>query len=133
VKIEYNALMAKASEFFRKWGPFILLVVLIFGFSSIPSKNLPKFSSFWIEFIVKKGGHMLGYGLLALAFWRGLGWDKKRWWLPLAVAVIYAATDEFHQSFVLSRTATPFDIAIDSIAAALALLARYILAKPPSR
>jgi VanZ family protein len=122
--------MVKGTGFFRKWGPFILLMVAIFAFSSIQSKYLPKFHPFWIDLIVKKGGHMLGYGLLALAFWHGLGWAKNRWLLALMVAVIYAMTDEFHQSFVFGRMPTLVDVAIDSVAAAFALLVRLILMKP---
>ncbi len=46
-------------------------MAIIFAFSSTPGKDLPNFGV--LDFLVKKGGHMLGYGLLALAYWRGLG------------------------------------------------------------
>ncbi len=47
-----------------RWLPAILVMVIIFGFSSIPSREMPSFG-FW-DLLVKKGAHMLGYGLLAL-------------------------------------------------------------------
>jgi VanZ family protein len=39
----------------------------------------------------------------------------------LALAMLYALTDEFHQSFVPSRTASLHDCAIDSAGALIAL------------
>ena len=53
---------------------------------------------------------MTGYALLALAYWYALGWDKKRRWLPVLLALCYAASDEFHQSFVPGRNASPVDV-----------------------
>jgi hypothetical protein len=32
----------------------------------------------------------LGYCLLALASWHGLGWNKKRWWIAWVIAILYA-------------------------------------------
>ncbi|HLM50142.1 MAG TPA: VanZ family protein, partial [Solirubrobacteraceae bacterium] len=39
------------------------------------------------------------------------------------IAVGYAITDEWHQSFVLGRSASPVDVAIDAAGVALAWLA----------
>ena len=84
-----------------RWLPPIAVMGVIFGFSSIPSQEMPSFG-LW-DLVVKKGSHMLGYGLLALAYWYGLRFNKRRWWLALFLAVLYALTDEFHQSFVPGR------------------------------
>jgi len=119
--------MSKVPAVIYKWGPFALVIVLIFVFSSIPKKELPDLYQ-W-DLIVKKSGHMLGYGLLALSFWHGLGWDKKKWWIVWLVAILYAITDEIHQSFVPGRTSSPVDIVIDGIAAGLALLVWYAMKK----
>ncbi len=83
-------------------------MAIIFAFSSTPGKDLPSFGI--LDFLVKKGGHMLGYGLLALAYWYGLGWNKKYVWLAGCLAVAYAATDEVHQSFVAGRHPSPVDV-----------------------
>jgi VanZ family protein len=91
-----------------RWLPAILLMAVIFAFSSTPSDNLPDYGL--LDFLVKKGGHMTGYALLALAYWFALGWDKKRWWLPILLAVLYSATDEFHQTFVPGRHPSPVDV-----------------------
>lgn len=90
----------------NRWLPALLMMAIIFGLSSIPSRAMPRFGAF--DFSVKKLGHALGYGLLALAYQRGLG--GKRPWLAWMLAVIYAATDEFHQSFVPGRGPSIWDV-----------------------
>jgi VanZ family protein len=95
------------------------MMVVIFALSSITSQELPNFG-LW-DLLVKKGGHMLGYGLLALAYWYGIRLEKRRWWLALLFTLLYAATDEFHQSFVLGRHPSPVDVGIDTVGAAIAL------------
>ena len=112
--------MVHIITFIRRWGPSIAMMLAIFVFSSLPSNKLPSFSG--ADVIVKKGGHMLGYGLLALSYSYGSGRDKKRWFLPWLLAVLYAITDEFHQSFVSGRHPSPVDVGIDGIGAGLALL-----------
>jgi VanZ family protein len=107
---------------FLRWFPAIVVMAVIFGFSSIPSQEMPSFG-LW-DLVVKKGAHMLGYGLLALAYWYGLHFDKHRWWLVLLIAVLYAISDEYHQSFVPGRHPSWVDaLIIDGSGAALMLLA----------
>lgn len=84
-----------------RWLPAITLMVVIFGLSSIPSREMPDFG-FW-DLIIKKGAHVLGYGLLAVTYWYGLGFSKGSWRLALLFAMVYAITDEYHQSFVPGR------------------------------
>jgi VanZ family protein len=120
-EIEYNTRMDKIHAFARRWGPSILMMALIFFFSSIPSKELPSIPG--VDTLFKKGGHMLGYGLLALSFGHALGWERKRWWqLPLFLVFLYACSDEFHQRLVAGRHSSVIDVAIDLIGAGLALL-----------
>ena len=107
------------------WLPAFLVMGTIFGFSSIPASHLPNFGP--TDFFVKKGGHILGYGFLALAYWFGLRFDKRCWWLALLCALIYAASDEFHQSFVLGRHPSWTDaLVIDGSGAAVALGLAYL-------
>ena len=86
---------------------------------------------------LRKSGHFLGYGLLGLAFLRA--WlstlSAKRSQSPLpswrlratAFAIVstafVASCDEFHQSFIPSRTGVPSDVLLDTCGAcALCLL-----------
>jgi VanZ family protein len=60
--------------------------------------------------------------LLALSYFHLLKYDPKRAWLAWLLAFFYAATDEFHQSFVHGRHASIFDVLIfDNFGALLAL------------
>jgi VanZ family protein len=95
-----------------RWLPAILIMVLIFAFSSIPSGNMPDFG-LW-DTLVKKGGHVLGYSLLTLAYFYAIATDMGKYearsyaW-ALALTLLYAFTDEFHQSFVPGRHSTWVD------------------------
>ena len=113
------------TTFLTRWGPALLMMALIFFFSSLPASRLPSFGVY--DFSIKKLGHFLGYALLAPAYLRGL---RKRGSLEIAMAwgltIMYAFTDETHQAFVLGRTSSIFDVGVDGIGA-LAGLSPYIL------
>lgn len=95
-------------------------MLTIFLFSAQPSWELPDFEG--ADRIVKKGAHMVGYALLALAYWRALGFQKQKAWLAWLLAVLYAATDEFHQSFVPGRSPSIWDVLVfDNLGAVLSL------------
>ena len=76
-----------------------------------------------IQLIVRKCGHLLEYAILSALLYRALGTRRDR---PFALAFIlaatYAALDEFHQSFVASRTGSPWDVVVDCAGAFLGLL-----------
>jgi VanZ family protein len=104
-----------------RWLPAVVVMIVIFGFSSIPASEMPAFG-FW-DLLVKKGAHVIGYAFLASALWYGLGFQKQRWWLAVIIAVAYALTDEFHQSFVPGRHPSLVDaLVIDGTGAVLGLL-----------
>src|SRR6266699_719331 len=73
-----------------------------------------------VQFIVRKCAHLTEYAILALLLWRALrrGTSLKARTSILFIVVwlacaVFAASDEFHQSFVPSRTATLGDVLID--------------------
>jgi len=60
---------------------------------------------------------MLGYALLATAFYHSLNSSKRsikqKFILVLCIVALYAASDEFHQRFTPGRTASSRDVGID--------------------
>jgi len=84
----------------------------------------------WIDRVGRKLVHFGGYALLGALWWRALR-DRLQAGSALAVAVAvtsaYAASDEFHQSFVEGRHGTPVDWLIDTAGALTAalLIRRY--------
>jgi VanZ family protein len=110
------------------------MMIVIFWFSSQPSDNLPDFN--WADTIVKKGGHMVGYGLLALSYWHGLGRDLQKRPLAWLFTLLYAMTDEFHQSFVAGRHPSIWDVFIfDNLGALISfwLTGLYLKQKRPDK
>lgn len=86
------------------------MMLIIFLVSSRTSSELPSFD--WADRIVKKGGHMFGYALLAISYWRAFSFKPEIRWFAWALAVCYAITDEFHQSFTPGRFPSAADVLI---------------------
>jgi glycopeptide antibiotics resistance protein len=83
-----------------------------------------------IQLVVRKCGHLTEYAILAALLCRAMRHSSRGWFVALAISAIYAALDEFHQSFVSSRTGTPWDVLIDCIGALIGVLIyRVILQK----
>ena len=82
-----------------------------------------------IHFLVRKTAHITEYGILGLIYfraWRGesvMAWRFQCARQALAMCMVVAAMDEFHQSFVPSRTSSPKDVALDVLGAGLFLAA----------
>ena len=70
-----------------------------------------------VQLLVRKAAHVTEYAILAVLLFRALvGGGNRRTahaWLVIFLAGAYAAFDEYHQSFVASRTGSPRDVAID--------------------
>ncbi|GGJ76465.1 VanZ family protein [Anoxybacillus voinovskiensis] len=74
-----------------------------------------------LNFLVRKSAHLSAFGILAVLVFQAL--LPRRWayigaWV---FAAVYAATDEWHQSFEPGRTAAVTDVAIDACGALIAL------------
>ena len=65
--------------------------------------------------LVRKAAHFTEYGILFWLLVRGP--MAQRPWLALMLCVVYALTDEGHQVFVPGRTASLYDVALDSTGA----------------
>ncbi|MCD1258987.1 VanZ family protein [Paenibacillus athensensis] len=80
----------------------------------------------FLEFFVRKGGHVTEFTILTLLWAVALLLKplSARWALPAAglIALAYAASDEWHQTFVPERTGHAIDVAVDALGVLLALL-----------
>ncbi len=78
----------------------------------------------WWEVAVRKLGHMGGYAVLTFLWWWALVGRVHR---PLALAavisILYACSDEYHQTFTDNRSGTAVDVGIDAVGIGLACLA----------
>ena len=98
------------------WIPALLVMSVIFWFSSQSASDLPNFD--WADKVIKKGGHVCGYALLAWSYWHALYKFKLAWLL----AILFAITDEYHQSFVTGRFPSATDVLVfDNLGALLSL------------
>jgi len=105
------------------WLPAIIWTALIF-YLSAQSRPLGKTPSPAFSYVA----HFSEYAVLAtLLFWAqlsGSGWrGNLRLGLVLSfvLSVLFAASDEYHQSFVAGRDASWVDFAVDTLGAVLAL------------
>jgi VanZ family protein len=114
----------RVRRFLWRWGAPLVWMGLIFVASAQP--KLPHASSRWLDFMLKKGGHALAYGILAwLYLWalRGRFRDERVLRLvSIGLAVAYGLSDEYHQTFVPGRNGALFDVAVDGVGACGAML-----------
>jgi len=103
------------NKFLNYWLPVIIWAGIIFWLSSIPDLE----SGLKQDFILRKIAHMLEFAILTFLLIRGLKQEKLNYkkviLYSLIFALLYALTDEYHQSFVLGRHASLKDAGVDSI------------------
>jgi VanZ family protein len=100
----------------RALVPLALMGMIFFLSSQQADEGLA-----WWEVVVLKFGHIGGYALLtALWVWALAGVLRRPVLAAAAIALLYACTDEYHQSFVETRNGSPIDVGVDAIGIALA-------------
>ncbi len=123
----------------RPWLPAIVWALLI-SFASTDTFSENHTSAFFIpllhalfphassetlerlHYFIRKSAHFTEYFMFSLLLFRGARGNNSGWQLrwaiwALAIAAGYSALDEFHQSFVPSRTASPWDSLLDTTGA----------------
>jgi VanZ family protein len=137
----------------KYWLPVILwMLVIFFGSTDLlsaanTSKFLVPFLR-WLyhginelgllqaQFLVRKAGHVTEYAILMVLIWRAADHYREmesftwRWQTSLhafLLTVAYAASDEFHQSFYSSRTASVRDVFVDACGALAGLALVWIV------
>ena len=128
-----------------RYGPLILWAALIFTGSTdvLSAANTGGYLrrlALWLfphlseetlricQLLIRKAGHLTEYAVLALFASRAFRTSSRelirnRWfWASLLLIVVYSLSDEFHQSFYPSRTASIYDSMIDSLGGLAALV-----------
>jgi len=94
---------------------------------------------YW-HFFIRKGGHVFGYGLLSILLFRAwretlpaLGnptWTFR--WANISVlgTALVASLDEWHQSYIPSRTGTVQDVILDTCAGVGAQILVFLWLRP---
>ena len=78
-----------------------------------------------LHFFIRETAHFAEYFVFSFLLLRAIRGEHRGWQIrwaiaALAIAAGYSALDEFHQSFVPSRTASPWDSLLDMTGAATA-------------
>jgi VanZ family protein len=106
-----------------RFGPALIIMFIIFMASGTQGSDLPTFG-IW-DIFAKKGGHVLGYALLAASYYHALSYNKKfshiDFFIAFFLTVLYAMTDEWHQRFIPGRTPSIEDVCIDAIGGFISL------------
>jgi hypothetical protein len=91
------------------------------------------------HFYIRKGGHVFGYGLLSILLFRawretlpaasGARWTLR--WANIAIlgTALVASLDEWHQSFIPTRTGSVHDVVLDTCAGIGAQILVFLWAK----
>lgn len=110
--------MKKIARIIWFWGPVIGWMSFIFFLSSRQSISVSQ--TYLYNFILFKTLHMIEYAFLYLLVFRAVNSiDAKHFSLhkklitAFIITFVYAVTDEFHQTFIPTRTGQIRDIFID--------------------
>lgn len=109
------------------WLPFVLWALVIFSFSATSTPAVSTVE--WKNFIIKKTIHIGEYGVFTLLLYRAFtktGVSKKKSLIvSILVAIFYAITDEFHQSFTPGRDPRIRDVFFDSFGSLMSMVAVF--------
>lgn len=140
-------------NFAKFWLPVILWMALIFtlstGLGSMQRTSRiigPLLRLVWpdvsdktihdVQVVVRKGGHVSGYAVLGILLLRARNqavfpntWSRHSAVFSETVAILFAVSDEFHQSFEPTRYASGSDVLIDALGAAVGIFMIWSIGK----
>lgn len=113
---------ASTSEFSAVNTSKIIRPLLLWLFPTLSEERLAV-----IHFLTRKAAHFTEYAVFGLLAYRAFfasshAFLRRFWfWTGILLIMIYALLDEYHQSFVPSRTASIYDSLIDVVGGLTAL------------
>ena len=95
---------------------------LIAGFTGANEESMQRFTRFWglSWFVIVKGWHVTEYVVLTFFTVSAVEWWRNKithWSIvgSMLICIAFAASDEWHQSFIPDRFGTVQDVLIDSL------------------
>jgi len=144
--------MSQQRTLIANWGPVIVWAAMIFYFSTesfsssqtsrffgpvlewvIPGLSPLQFEIF--HFTIRKLGHWTEYFIFAFVVFRALRREFRSYSslrhsaLTVIIIFLYAVSDELHQAFVPSRSASFSDVLLDSFGGLSAIVWLALVAK----
>ena len=107
-----------------RYAPPLAVMAVIFALSAQP--DLSSGLGGW-DLLLRKLAHITAFAILWLTLARAADWRHPV--VATLGSLLYAASDEWHQSFVDGRHGTPVDVAIDAIGMGLAAAAWFFAAR----
>lgn len=115
----------RAGKLLAAWAPAVLWMLLIFTLSAIPEvpdqAGLPHARDRLLDDLFRCTAHVVEYAILANLVWLAAGRRPPALWLAAVWSLVYAASDELHQSFVAGRTCSFQDWLLDAAGVLLAV------------
>jgi VanZ family protein len=104
------------------WVPVLLWMLVIFTLSS--RQRIVVSPEYILNFLFFKTLHVLEYGALFTLLYRALRISRpdqkqKLYMWAFIITILYATSDEFHQTFVPTREGAVRDVIIDGIGASI--------------
>ncbi len=101
------------------WIPSLVWMVIIFSFSSRQSVSVS--GEYWLDFVFYKSIHIAEYAILTVFNIYALTNSNpksplvKNGIYAVILALLFASSDEYHQTFVPTRQGKHFDVLVDSV------------------
>jgi VanZ family protein len=110
-------------RFLRYHLPALLYAAIILSLSSLPRADLPDLAIMKADKLL----HFAEYSLFAVLIYRSMADLLGRlrsgyiFWVSLVIVMVFAAFDEYYQSYIPGRDSDPLDLLIDIMGATLIL------------
>ena len=111
------------------WLPAIAVMAIIFVLSA--QSGLRVSEDVAVERPLRVTGHLLAYATLATCLLVAISWSRRprlrHALIAYGITIVYALSDEWHQSFVPDRTGRLDDVVTDAIGALVGLALAWVV------
>ncbi len=82
----------------------------------------------WLNLFIRKATHIMAFGILAFLLFKSLEAYRFAYIISWILTVLYAISDEYHQSFMPGRVSSLKDVFLfDSVGAFFVLLVTFLI------